>query len=53
VGHEALVELTGRGVHALAVDLDEREAGRVEEHQGVEEVEEHGGVGHQSGFRAA
>jgi hypothetical protein len=44
------VQQVSRGAHGLAVDLDEGQPRRVEEHEGIEEVEEHRGVAHQSGF---
>ena len=47
------VQHPGRRAHGLAVDLDLGHALTVEADQGVEQVEQDGGVGHQRGFLAA
>ena len=56
LGHLSLqdgVQEPGRGAHRLAVDLDLRHALTVEADEGVEEIEQDGGVPHQSGFLPA
>ena len=47
------VQHAGRGADGLAIDLDFGHPFPVEADERVEEVEEHGGVRHQSGFLAA
>src|SRR5215467_7436210 len=53
VGLEHAMEVPGSGAPRLALDLDLGQARAVEEDEGVEEIEEHGGGLHGSGLRLA